>query len=82
MCLQKIRCIDILSDRRNPEDEFTGVEMLAESIRLHGVLRPVVVRPTEEGYVLVHGERRLRAARAAGLEAIPAYLVDEVEQGA
>jgi ParB family chromosome partitioning protein len=44
------------------------------------VLRPVLLRPTPQGYVIVHGERRWRAALMAGLEAIPAYLVQEFGQ--
>ncbi|MGQ9454890.1 MAG: ParB/RepB/Spo0J family partition protein [Armatimonadota bacterium] len=54
---------------------------LADSIRVHGVLQPVVVRPIAGGnYELVAGERRLRAAVAAGLKTIPAvvrHLSDE-----
>ena len=39
-----------------------------------------VIARTPKGYVIVHGERRWRAARMAGLEAIPAYLVQEIGQ--
>ena len=49
---------------------------LAESIKSLGVIQPIVVRPLEEGYELVAGERRLRAAKMAGLEFIPAIVVD------
>jgi ParB family transcriptional regulator, chromosome partitioning protein len=44
---------------------------LAESIRQHGVLQPLAVRPREGGYELIAGERRLQAARQAGLSAVP-----------
>jgi ParB family chromosome partitioning protein len=47
---------------------------LAHSIREFGVLQPIVVRPDGDGYELVMGERRLRAAQAAGLDAIPAIV--------
>jgi len=50
------------------------LEELAESVREKGVLQPVLVRPTAQGYELVAGERRLRAAQAAGLERIPAVV--------
>ncbi len=54
---------------------------LAESIRARGVLQPLVVRPLVGGrYELVAGERRLRAARAAGLDRIPA-IVRETPEG-
>jgi ParB family chromosome partitioning protein len=47
---------------------------LAESIRLHGVIQPVLVTETIDGYQLVAGERRVRAARLAGLDRIPAVV--------
>ena len=47
---------------------------LAESIRLHGVLQPLLVRPLADGYELIAGERRWRAARLAGLQNVPAVV--------
>lgn len=47
---------------------------LTASIREHGVIQPVLVTETLDGYQLVAGERRVRAARAAGLERIPAVI--------
>jgi ParB family chromosome partitioning protein len=47
---------------------------LAESIRLHGVLQPILVRRLTDGYELIAGERRWRAARLAGLETVPAVV--------
>jgi ParB family chromosome partitioning protein len=47
---------------------------LAESIRLHGVLQPLLVRRLLDGYELIAGERRWRAARIAGLTAVPAVV--------
>src|SRR5215831_6368464 len=47
---------------------------LAESIRLHGVLQPLLVRPLGDGYELIAGERRWRAARLAGLNTVPAVV--------
>ncbi len=59
--------------RRDIDPERLGE--LAESIRRHGVVQPVVVRPRGEGgYELVAGERRWRAARLAGLTEIPAVV--------
>jgi ParB family chromosome partitioning protein len=52
-----------------------GVAGLAESVRAQGVIQPVVVRPDGEGgYELVAGERRWRAAKAAGLPTVPALV--------
>jgi len=47
---------------------------LAESIRQHGVIQPILVTETIDGYMLVAGERRVRAARIAGLERVPAIV--------
>jgi ParB family chromosome partitioning protein len=52
------------------------LERLAESIRLHGVLQPVVVRREGDRYQLVVGERRWRAAQRAGLAELPAVVAD------
>ena len=65
----------------NPEQprrrfEADLIDRLADSIRQHGVLQPVVVRRAGDRYELVVGERRWRAARAAGLGAIPAVVLD------
>jgi len=51
---------------------------LAASIREHGVLQPILVRPLGEQYQIVAGERRWRASREAGLDTIPA-LVEEID---
>ena len=62
---------------RQPRQHFdeTKLAELADSIRARGVLQPIVVRPLAGGrYELVAGERRLRAARIAELELIPAML--------
>ncbi len=52
---------------------------LAESIRAHGLLQPILVRRQADGYELIAGERRWRAARMAGLERIPAVVRGESE---
>lgn len=55
---------------------------LADSIRAHGLLQPVLVRPVADGYQLIAGERRWRAARMAGLERIPVIVRTEPEDRA
>jgi ParB family chromosome partitioning protein len=59
-----------------PRRTFSPDELreLVDSVREKGVLQPVLVRPTPEGYELVAGERRLRAAQAAGIESVPAVV--------
>jgi ParB family chromosome partitioning protein len=56
-----------------------GLEDLTSSVREHGVLQPILVRPQPNGhYQLIAGERRWRAAQGAGLETIPA-LIEEID---
>jgi ParB family transcriptional regulator, chromosome partitioning protein len=67
----------IAPNPRQPRTAFDDdtIDALARSIREVGVLQPVVVRRTDEGgYALVAGERRLRAAKVAGLATIPAVI--------
>ena len=65
--------------RANPRQPRLGIDDqtlagLAESIRQHGVIQPILVTETIDGYQLVAGERRVRAAGMAGLERIPAIV--------
>jgi ParB family chromosome partitioning protein len=65
--------------RENPRQPRLRIDddamaMLAESIRQHGVIQPVLVTEIIDGYQLVAGERRVRAARMAGLQQIPAVV--------
>jgi len=59
------------------DDELSG---LRESIRAHGILQPLIVRPLGDRYQLVAGERRLRAAQAAGITEVPVRVVDFNDQ--
>jgi ParB/RepB/Spo0J family partition protein len=62
----------------NPRRSFseTSLDELTASVRRHGVLRPILVRPNGEGFVLIAGARRLRAAKLAGCETVPARVLD------
>ena len=76
-----VRELPIHQIELNPRQPRQGMneealEGLAESIRTSGVIQPILVRPRGEMYELVTGERRLRATRKAGLEAIPAVIRD------
>ncbi len=76
--------LEIALDRieRNPDQPRSAFDEeqlgeLAASIAVHGILQPIIVRPLADGsYQLIAGERRLRAARLAGLETIPAITRD------
>ena len=65
-----------------PRKQFDDDELasLCTSIKNHGVLQPLVVRQVGDRYQLIAGERRLRAARAAGLPAVPVRIVDFDDQ--
>lgn len=67
---------DISLPKQQPRRYFDPVKMqeLQESIRHHGILEPILVRPLGDGYELVAGERRLRAAKELGLKEIPAII--------
>lgn len=59
--------------RRTFDEE--ALEELADSIRAHGVISPITLRKNDDGtYMIIAGERRFRAAKIAGLHAIPAYI--------
>ena len=64
---------EIRPNPRQPRRVFdeAGLRELAASIRAPGVLQPLTVRRTAEGWELIAGERRLRASRLAGLETVP-----------
>ncbi|MHB8730185.1 MAG: ParB/RepB/Spo0J family partition protein [bacterium] len=65
-----------------PRRDFAGPEFdeLVASVRRHGVLQPVMVRPKGAGYELVAGERRWRASKDAGLVTIPAVVKDVADR--
>lgn len=67
---------DIQPNDLQPRDLFNEEEMrgLVESIRKHGILQPIIVRPLPHGYMLIAGERRWRAAKQLGLKEIPAIV--------
>lgn len=59
---------------RNPRTEMRGLQEFADNIREYGVLEPIIVRPKEEKFEVVVGERRVRASIVAGLKEIPAII--------
>lgn len=67
---------EIVPNPNQPRSRFdeTSLDELSASIKEVGVLQPVIVKSGDEGYVLIAGERRWRAARRAGLESIPAVI--------
>lgn len=71
--------LDVIQPNRyQPRSRFKPEELaeLAESIRNQGIIQPLLVRKAKNGYELIAGERRLRAARMAGLETVPVVVRD------
>ena len=64
---------EIVANEFQPRRDFDDVALqeLAQSIRENGIIQPLVVRKTLEGYQLIAGERRLRASKLAGLKQVP-----------
>ncbi len=76
----KVDAID--PNPQQPRSEFdpAAIDALADSIASVGVLQPIVVRVDGDRYVLVAGERRLRAAKQAGLDSVPAVIRSETDE--
>ena len=74
----------IVPNARQPRRVFAEAALneLADSIRVHGVLSPLLVRPVgDERFELIAGERRFRAARLAGLDTVPVRIIPVAGQG-
>ncbi len=69
---------EVAPNPQQPRKDFAqdALADLVDSIRSHGVIQPVTVRRSRLGFELISGERRVRASRIAGLEEIPAYVID------
>ena len=82
---QEFRRIPLGQIRKNPHQprklfDPQALQSLADSIRQYGIITPLTVRELAEGYELVSGERRLRAATMAGLSTVPCYIVTVSDQ--
>ena len=79
--ITSIRIADIEPRKDQPRRKFDdeSLQLLADSIQIHGVLQPIIVRENSsypDTYEIIAGERRWRAARMAGLSEIPVVVVD------
>ena len=82
--LKEVKLVEISTGKTNPRSVFKvqSIQELAESIKENGVLQPLLVRPTGEGYELVCGERRLRACKLINLKSVPVQIKDLNDQEA
>lgn len=74
--LRQIKISQIVADPDQPRRNFDedALKELAQSVKEHGVVQPIVVTPHKGGYQIVAGERRFRASQLAGLDKIPALV--------
>jgi ParB family chromosome partitioning protein len=80
--VQYVRVDDIISNPYQPRRQYDEEKLaeLAESMQAHGVVQPLVVRACDGGYELIAGERRLMAARQAGLQQVPVVVRECTDQ--
>lgn len=73
---------DIKPNSKQPRKNFPDdkIDELAKSIETHGIIQPIMVRPAGEGYEIVAGERRWRAARRASLKQVPCIIRELTEE--
>ncbi len=81
---QTLRISEIEPNRSQPRKNFDDetISALADSIKQHGILQPLLVRPYGNGYQIVAGERRWRAARMLGMSEVPVQIKDLTESEA
>lgn len=82
---ERIQKLDIARLSPNPEQprtifDETALDELAASIKQYGIIQPLVVTPVTDGYHIIAGERRFRAAKKAGLKTVPAIVRTTQEQ--
>jgi ParB family chromosome partitioning protein len=78
----EIPLTDIRSNPYQPRKEFDeeALKELADSIKEHGIIQPIIVKKSIKGYEIVAGERRTRASKMAGKTTIPAIIKDYTDQ--
>jgi len=80
--IEKIKIIDIEPNKDQPRRVFDmeAIEELAESIKIYGVIQPIIVNKKDGYYEIVAGERRWRASKKAGLTEIPCIIRNDDER--
>jgi ParB family chromosome partitioning protein len=75
-----IKLIDVNPNQPRKNFDPTALKELADSIKLHGVIQPIIVNKNESRYMIVAGERRFRASKLVGLKVVPAIVKNYTEQ--
>lgn len=80
--VRKIKIIEIEPNKNQPRRTFNSesIDELAESIKIYGVIQPIIVVKKDDYYEIVAGERRWRAAKKAGLEEMPCIVREDSER--
>ncbi len=80
--IKEILLSDIRSNPYQPRKTFNDESLneMAQSIKEHGIIEPIIVKKSIKGYELVAGERRVKAAKLAGIQTIPAVVKDFTDQ--
>lgn len=78
----ELRIDEVHPNPNQPRKNFdqTALEELAQSIKNHGVIQPLVVNKEDDGYMIIAGERRWRASKLAGLEYVPCIIKNYTEK--
>lgn len=78
----ELRIDDVHPNPNQPRKNFdqTALDELAQSIKNHGVIQPLVVNKEDDGYMIIAGERRWRASKIAGLEYVPCIIKNYTEK--
>lgn len=76
--VEEIAIKDIYPNPNQPRKNFEegALQELANSIKIHGVISPIIVNSSDDGYMIIAGERRWRASKLAGLKTIPCLVKD------
>ena len=79
--IDEVLISSVRPNRSQPRHRFSEekIKELADSIKEQGILQPIIVKKSSDGYELVCGERRLRAAKQCGMEKVPAIIKDVAE---
>lgn len=80
--LTRIPLTKLKADPRNPREDVGDLEDLVASIKAQGIIEPLIVRPTDGVFLVVAGRRRWAAAKAAGLEDVPAIVRPYTDEAA
>lgn len=75
-----IKLIDVNPNQPRKNFEPTALKELSDSIKVHGVIQPIIVNKSDDRYIIVAGERRFRASKLLGLKTIPAIVKNYTEQ--